>query len=370
MAGDAAARYHRTQFALGVASFALGAVYLAVLLGTGTAARIAHALEGWPWWLGLAAVAAALGLAHRILMAPLTWVRSWWLPRRYGLLHQAPSAWLLDQAKVTVLSSLLGLVVLELVYALLRTVPAWWWLAASAALMVVYLVLAVVVPVWIVPLFYRLTPLGDVMLRERLLGLAARVGVRAVGVFVADQSRKSRTANAAVLGLGRTRRILLFDTILDFEPREVESVLAHELGHLAHRDLWRGLAVQVLVTLAAFAIAGRALDAGVVWWHLDSPADPAGLPWLALVLSAVGLVTVPLANAYSRYMERRADDFALRVTGDPDAFVGAMERLAGLNLAERSPHPLKELLLYSHPSIDRRIARARASVVPAAARAL
>jgi STE24 endopeptidase len=223
----------------------------------------------------------------------------------------------------------------------------------------VYVAIAVVLPVWIIPLFYRLTPLGDEALRTRLLALASRVGVPAIGVWVADQSRKSRTANAAVVGLGRTRRILLFDTMLEFAPREIEAVLAHELGHHVHHDIWRGLAAQSVLTLTSFAVAAVALRAGVAWWGLRDIADPAGLPWLALVVGAIGLVAMPLSNGYSRWIEGRADDFALRVTADPDGFVGAMERLAALNLAERRPHRLKELFLYSHPSIERRIARAR-----------
>jgi STE24 endopeptidase len=178
-------------------------------------------------------------------------------------------------------------------------------------------------------------------------------------VFVADQSRKSRTANAAVLGLGRTRRILLFDTILGFAAPEIEAVLAHELGHHVRHDMWRGLLMNSLLTLAGFVVAHVVLGAVVVWQGFRGLDDPAGLPWLALVFGVTGLLALPLVNGYSRWIERRADDFALRVTGDVDGFVGAMERLAGLNLAERRPHPLKEMLLYSHPAIDRRIARAR-----------
>jgi STE24 endopeptidase len=355
-----AARYHRVQFWLGGLAFGVGVIYFAVLLGTGAATSLTRATAMWPWWGQVAVVAAALGAAHRVLLAPLTWVRSWWLPRRYGLLHQSFRAWLGDQAKALALSALLGLAGVEAIYALLRGAPQWWWLAASMLFLALYVALAVVLPIWIVPLFYRLTPLADETLRARLLALAARVGAPAIGVWVADQSRKSRTANAAVVGLGRTRRILLFDTMLAFAPREVEAVLAHELGHHVHRDMWRGLASQAVLTLVSFAVAHAALGAGVAWWGLRDIADPAGLPWLAVVLGAVGLVALPLANGYSRWIERRADDFALRVTADPDAFVGAMERLASLNLAERRPHRLKELVLYSHPAIDRRIARARA----------
>jgi STE24 endopeptidase len=368
MADDAAAaRYHRLQFRLGALGFALGVAYIAAVLLTGAAATLARATSAWPWWGQVALVAAALGAGHRALVAPLAWVRGWWLPRRYALLHQPLPAWLGDQAKAAALAALLALAGVEVVYALLRVTPQWWWLASAMVFLAVYLALAVVLPVWIVPLFYRLTPLADERLRARLLALAARVGAPAIGVWVADQSRKSRTANAAVLGLGRTRRILLFDTMLGFAPREVEAVLAHELGHHVHRDMWRGLAVQAVLTVVGFAVARVALEAGVRWWGLPDVADPAGLPWLAVVFGAVGLVALPLANGYSRWIERRADDFALRVTGDPDGFVDAMERLAGLNLAERRPHRFKEFFLYSHPAIDRRIARARRRMIASAA---
>ncbi|HXH82770.1 MAG TPA: M48 family metalloprotease, partial [Candidatus Tectomicrobia bacterium] len=113
------------------------------------------------------------------------------------------------------------------------------------------------------------------------------------------------------------------------------------------------------LTLGAFAAADALLRAGAGWWGFAGPADPAGLPWLALVLTLAGAVALPLGNAFSRALERSADDYALALTRDPDAFVGAMERLAGLNLAERRPHRLKEILFHSHPALDRRIARAR-----------
>ncbi|PYN16503.1 MAG: hypothetical protein DME05_08235 [Candidatus Rokuibacteriota bacterium] len=187
-------------------------------------------------------------------------------------------------------------------------------------------------------------------LGERLLAVARRAGVEAIGVFVADQSRKSRTANAAVVGLGRTRRIVLFDTLLsDFPPEEIESVLAHELGHHVHGDVRRGLLVNGAVSLVTFWLAALALDAGVPLFGLDGRADPAGQPWLALVLVALALVQLP-------------DDFALATTGDAPAFIAAMERLGRLNLAEPSPSRFRELVFYSHPALERRIARARASL--------
>jgi STE24 endopeptidase len=245
------------------------------------------------------------------------------------------------------------------VNALLRT-TGWWWLIAAVVFFVVGIALTALFPVLIVPLFYRLTRLADAALEGRLLALAARAGVAVIGVWVVDQSRKSRTANAAVVGLGRTRRIILFDTLASaFGIDEIEAVLAHELGHHVHGDVRRGLLVQGALTLATFGLTDVLLRAGVPLWGLQGPADPAGLPWLALTLMVLGAVRLPLANGFSRWIERQADDFALALTRNPVAFIGAMERLGTLNLAERRPHRLKEILLYSHPALDRRIARAR-----------
>ncbi|HET8578713.1 MAG TPA: M48 family metalloprotease, partial [Methylomirabilota bacterium] len=196
--------------------------------------------------------------------------------------------------------------------------------------------------------------------RNRLLALARRANVPVLGVWIADQSRKSRTANAAVTGLGHTRRILLFDTLVSqFSPDETEAVLAHELAHHVHADTWRGLAVQGALTLATFWLADFALRIGARELGLSGPADLAGLPLFGLILMAVSVLALPLANGWSRRVERQADDFALRAAGNPAAFITALERLAEVNLAEREPHRLKEFFLYSHPSIARRVERAK-----------
>ena len=356
-----AARYHRLRLALAAAGLVLSIAFLVALLATGAAhalARAAAAATGNAWGR-VAIVALVLGAAHAVLTFPPGWARGWWLPRRYGLLHQSLRSWLADRAKAALLSGALGLAAVEVVYALLRATPLW-WLWTAAAFLASNAALAFVFPVWIAPLFYRLTPLADDALNARLLALARRVGVPAVGVWVADQSRKSRTANAAVVGLGRTRRIVLLDTLTArFPPDEIESVLAHELGHHVHGDARRGLAVQGALMVASLWLADTLLRAGVPALGLLGPADPAGMPWLALVLLALSLVALPLGNGFSRRIERQADDFALAATGNPGAFIGAMERLGELNLAERRPSRLKELVLYSHPALERRIARAR-----------
>src|SRR5688572_20943983 len=356
-----AERYHGLQLWLGLGGFGLRLAFLLVVLTSGAAvvlAEVAATLSD-RWWAQVLIVALALGAAQAVVGLPLGWVRGFWLPRRFGLLHQPIGAWLGDRAKAAVLGGALGLAGLLLVYGLLRATP-WWWLIAAAAFFLVGIALSALFPVVIMPLFYTLTRLADPAVERRLLALAERAGVAAIGVWVVDQSRKSRTANAAVVGLGRTRRIVLFDTLATgFREAEVEAVLAHELAHHVHGDLRRGLLVQGALTLVTFALAARLLAAGVGHWGITGPADPAGLPWLALVFMLLGAVQLPLSNAFSRRIERQADDFGLALTRDPAAFIAAMERLGALNLAERRPHRLKEILLYSHPALDRRIARAR-----------
>ena len=359
--GARARVYHRRQLALSLLGLALSVTYLLVLIETRAATHLTEYLARWTtaWWLELGIVLLVLAGAYRLVTLPLHWLGGYWLPRRFGLLHQPFRRWLWDAVKAGLIGGMLGLLAVLIIYALLRVTP-WWWLWGAAIFLAGYALLALVAPIWLVPLFYRLTPLPDGLLLTRLLALARRVGVPVTGVFVVDQSRKSRTANAAVTGLGRTRRILLFDTLLDeFTPEEVEAVLAHELAHQLHGDIRRGLLVQGALTVVTFWIADLALRWGVGRLGLAGPADIAGLPLFGLILMLVSLAALPVANGWSRRVEWQADRFALRTIPDPRAFIRSMERLATLNLAEREPHRLEELFLYSHPAIERRIAHAR-----------
>ena len=356
--------YHRRQFLLSALGFVLTAAYLIAWLATGANVDLRNALtEITPiWWLQIPLALLVLGIGHRLITLPLQWASGFWLPRRFGLLHQPFRLWLADVAKASLIGTVVGIVAALVVYGLLRATLLW-WLWGALLFLGGYALLALAAPIVLVPLFYRLTPLDNGDLRERLLRLAARAGVPVLGVWVADQSRKSRTANAAVVGLGRTRRILLFDTLLsEFTADEIETVLAHELAHQVHGDIGRGLVVQTALTLVTFWIADHALRAGTQALGLAGPADPAGLPLFGLVLMAVGLVALPIANGWSRHVERQADAFALRVTDNAPAFIAAMGRLGALNLAESEPHPVKEFFLYSHPSIGRRVRHARALV--------
>ncbi|MHB8647485.1 MAG: M48 family metallopeptidase [Thermomicrobiales bacterium] len=311
-------------------------------------------------WLVVLMYVALLGLAFEIVSFPLGAYGGWHLPRQYGLSHQSFASWLMDLAKGSAIGGVIGLGMVELLYWGLRRLPDWWWLAGGAVYLLFSVVLSNLAPVLIMPLFNKFTPIEDVTLRERMLRLAERARTRVRGVFTMDFSRRTSTANAFVTGIGSTRRIVLGDTLIaHYTPEEIEVVMAHELGHHVHGDIWRGMAFDTFVTLVGLFIANLLLHAGVDAFGYRSVSDVAAFPLLALILAAFGLMTMPLTNAYSRARERAADAYALTLTGNAAAFVTAMQRLANQNLAEMEPPRWAVLLFYSHPPLAERIQRGR-----------
>jgi STE24 endopeptidase len=356
-----AREYARLRHRLLLIELVLGGLYLLAWLLSGVSTGLKDLLLQITsvQLLLVALYAAVFGAGYELLLAPLSFYGGYVLPRRYGLSTQNLDSWFGDQLKALALGGVLGLIVLEVVYALLAAFPGTWWLWAAVFLIAVTVVLANLAPVLIVPLFFKFTPLADAELARRLAALAERAGTRVRGVFTINLSSKTTAANAALMGWGNTRRIVLGDTLLaDYTPDEIETVLAHELAHHVHGDIWQGMAVQSFLLLAGLFLADRFLTWGVAHFAFQGPADVAAMPLLALAMALFGLVTMPLGNAYSRWRESAADAYALRATGKPEAFHSAMTRLANQNLAELTPARWVELLLYDHPPIAQRLARA------------
>lgn len=315
------------------------------------------------WTVQIVLFTLGFGLPWTLLTLPLTYYSGYLLPHRYGLSTQSLGAWIWDGVKGTIVSLLLGLPLLIGLYALLRSAGGSWWLWAAAGYTFFGVILTSLAPVLLMPLFYNFKPLADehADLADRLVSLASRAGARIDGVFEMDMSRRTRSANAALTGLGRTRRILLGDTLLDeFTPVEIETILAHELGHHVHKDIPLGIAAQTAFNFVSFFVGAVVLNWAVGAFELQSIHDPAGLPALILSLSIIGLISMPVTNLYSRWRERLADEFAITQTGQPGAFASAMTRLANQNLAEVDPPRWFVLLVYSHPPLRERIRMAEA----------
>ncbi len=303
----------------------------------------------------------AVGLvAYELALLPLSYQGGYVLPRRYGMSHQPLAGWVRDRLKGTALLLGLGGALVVALNTLMRLDPAGWWLPAGLGLLLVTVVLANLAPVLLVPIFYRLEPIEDAALVGRLTRLAERAGARVRGVYRIRFSDRTRAANAALMGLGNTRRIVLSDTMLNsYTPDEIETVIAHELAHHVHADIPVGILWQSALTLLGFWLTARVLLWAGPPLGLRGPGDPAALPLVALVMGLYGLVTTPIGNSIVRWAERRADRYALEATRKPDAFISAMERLSADNLAEREPPRWVEVVLHDHPSIGRRIAFAR-----------
>lgn len=306
-----------------------------------------------------AAIGIAFG-AFGVARFPLDVYGGFVVPRRFGLLTQSFGAWLWDRAKGLAITAPIGLVLVEVLYGLLHAAGGWWWLWTALAYFAVGVALAVVAPVLLFPFLYKVRPLEDRDLLSRIERLAQAAGARIKGAYVWLQSEKGTTANAALMGLGSTRRVVVSDTLLEkYSPEEIEVVLAHELGHQVHRDIPKALALQLALTLASFAIAGWVLDRGVDRLGLDGRADVAAFPLLALTLGLFGFLIGPAQKAYSRYAERKADEYALEATGMPREFMSMMTKLTDQNLGEADPPAWVRILFYDHPTHRQRVAAAR-----------
>ena len=218
-------------------------------------------------------------------------------------------------------------------------------------------------PILIMPLFNKYVPLGDEHkeLADRLLELARRANTKVKGVFKFDMSKRTKAANAALTGIGNTRRIVLGDTLInEFSTDEIETVLAHELGHHVHRDIPFLITFGTLSTTLSLYLASLALNWAIGYFGFTGPADVAAFPALGLIFGAYGLITMPIENAVSRWRERMADDYALQATGKKEAFASAFTRLANQNLGEVDPEKWVVFMFYSHPPLGERIAKANA----------
>lgn len=353
------ARINRRMMLIGLG---LGAVYIVIWLVTGWHKALGAWIDGqitMPW-LAVAVYVLLFGLPYTVLDLPLSYYTDFVLPHRYGQSNQTLGGWILDQVKGLTLSAVLGFVVLEVIYLLLRVAPNLWWLYAALFILFFTVALSSLAPVLIAPLFYKFTPLEDEELARRLVSLAEHSGTKVGGVFRFDMSTRTKSANAALMGLGATRRIVLGDTLLDeFTADEIETVLAHELGHHVHRDIPLGIVINSVLTLLSLYIAHLIMSWSTGFFNLANIADLAGLPIFLATMGIIGLLAMPLGNAYSRWRERMADRYALETTQNPGAFADAMMRLANQNLADTEPELWVVWLLYSHPPIQERVDNAR-----------
>ncbi|HEV3306994.1 MAG TPA: M48 family metallopeptidase [Candidatus Sulfotelmatobacter sp.] len=359
-----ARRYNRVKRWLGVSDFVLGLVLLVALLVTGwsnSLRDLAYRAAFQNYTLAVFLYVLMLMTAGKLLGLGLEYY-GFRLERRFQLSNQRLRSWVWDEFKAFLVGLVIAVILAELLYFILRQAPQYWWFIAWATFLMLFVLMAQLAPVVLFPIFYKFEPLKNEELKARLVRLSEQAGTQVRGVYQWKLSEKSKKANAALTGLGATRRIILADTLLDnYSADEIEAVLAHELGHHVHRHILKSIAVQAGITLTGFWAANWILHYTVDRMHMfETLSDFANLPLLALVSTVLSLLVLPALNAYSRYNERQADRYAFCSIPKVDPFISSMNKLAQQNLAERSPSKWVEWFFHSHPAISRRVAAAEA----------
>src|ERR1700689_3015477 len=358
-----ARRYNRIHRWLGIADFVIGSAFLVVVLSTawtGWLRDLAYRCGFQHYALAVFLYLFFLLLISKVLGLGLDYY-GFRLERKFQLSTQKAGSWLWDEVKSFLVGLVMAEIIVELLYFMIRQSPQHWWLLTWVLFMGLFILLAQLAPVVLFPIFYKFEPLDNEDLRRRLVQLGERAGTRVRGVYRWKLSEKSKKANAALTGLGSTRRIILADTLLDnYAPEEIEAVLAHELGHHVHRHILKSIFVQAGITFLGFWIANFVLHYAVDHHMFEELSDFANLPLLAVAATLLSLLLMPAVNAFSRYNERQADRYAFESIATVEPFISSMNKLAQQNLAERTPSKWIEVLFHSHPAISKRVAAAEA----------
>jgi STE24 endopeptidase len=357
-----ARRYNRIRRWLSMADLVLGFAFLVVLLVTGWSGALRdYAVQLAPEQYSIQVFFYVLMLLviSKILAVGVDYY-GFRLEHRYHLSNQKLRSWVWDELKGWLLGLVLGTLLVELLYFTIRQSPQHWWIVAWFAFMALLVLFAQIAPIVFLPLFYKFEPLENDNLKDRLIRLSERAGTRVRGVYEWKLSEKSKKANAALTGLGATRRIILADTLLqNYSDDEIEAVLAHELGHHVHKHILKSIAVQAGITLLGFWAANTVLHYAMERSHLfETMSDFANLPLLVLVSTVLSFLLMPILNSYSRFNERQADRYCFQSITTVAPFISSMNKLAEQNLAERAPGKWVEWFFHSHPAIAKRVAAA------------
>jgi STE24 endopeptidase len=360
---EEARRYNRIHLTLTLVDMAVDVSYLAVmafLIGPRIDAWLTtfQSLAGEQSMLRLLALFGVVIGLHIIVSLPLSFYSGYVVEHQFGLSNQSVLRWLRNWSLGNILAVVLGAVLNVGLFWIIWHTGSSWWLIAAAAFFLVSVALGQLAPVLIVPLFYKVEPLDNAELLDRMKQLAAGTGLTIEGVYRLGLSADTTKANAMLAGLGRTRRVLMGDTLLDkFSPEEIEVIFAHEIGHHVHRHIQKMIATGVVISCVAFYILDRVI---IAWANIPSAAavPTSALPLVMFTLTTFMMVLSPLQNAISRHYERQCDRYALRRTNNAPAYRSAFLKLAKLNKADMEPNPIEVILLHSHPPIAKRLAMA------------
>ena len=353
-----AKKYSRTHQILSLTGSIIFFAVLIILIFTGLSKEIENIAFNYTSnnYLALLIFLGIIGVGQGLINFPLDFYSGYILEHKYDLSNQTITGYFKEKLKGFVLGLVIGIPLMFAFYYILSNSGEMWWLVLGIVMFTFSILLGRIAPTVIMPLFYKFVPVENEDIKNRLLELCKKTGVKVQGIFTFDMSKNTKKANAAFTGMGKSRRIILGDTLMNnFSVSEIETVFAHEVGHYTKRHILKMMTVSTLVTFLGLFITAKLYEASLVYFGFTAVNEIAALPLLFLYLSLYGLVTTPISNIQSRMYEWEADTFALETTKDKVSFVSAMEKLAEQNLADKTPNKIIEFLFHSHPSLEKRI---------------
>ncbi len=304
------------------------------------------------------------GIAGIILFFPLNYYKDFYLEHKYNLSNQTFGKWIFENLKGLLVSLVIGVPILLIFYYILNKFEQLWWLPFAVILFIISVVFARLVPVIILPIFYKITPIDDEDLKERITRIADDAGIKVENVFKFNMSKNTKKANAAFTGLGKSKRILLGDTLIDnYSKDEIETVIAHELGHYKKKHIVKNIFIGTAASFGTLFLIAFLYNNSLAWFGFSRLQQIAALPILSVWAMLIGLVETPLTNILSRKFEYEADEYAVSVTNKPAAFISTLNKLTDQNMGDKNPHHFVEWFFYSHPSITRRVNAIRKYVI-------
>ena len=353
-----AKKYSRIHQVLEICETVLFYIILLILIFSGLSIRVQDIVYSFTVnpYLALLIFTAIIGIAEGIINFPINFYSDYILEHKYNLSNQTIFIYFKEKAKGLAVSLVLGIPLILAFFYILRNFGNNWWLVLGIFIFFFSVIIGRLAPTLIMPIFYKFKPIENDSLRQRIADLCEKTGVKVKGIFVFDMSKNTKKANAAFTGLGKSKRIILGDTLIEkFSDEEIEVVFSHEIGHYKKKHIVKLMTLSTVMTFAGLYITSVLYSKSLSFFHFNSIYELAALPLMALFLSLFGLITTPISNILSRKYEWQADTFALETSLNKDAFISSMEKLAEQNLSDKTPNRIIEFLFHSHPSLSKRI---------------
>jgi len=353
-----AKKYNNTKLGIGITKAIVGFILILLFVWMGYSNKLEEYISSFIInnYLQFLAFVFTIGVVSSILFAPVNFYTGFYLEHKYELSNQTFGKWMLENLKSTLVSLVIGIPILLIFYFTMNQFEDLWWLPFAIVMFFVSVVLAQIFPVLILPIFYKLTPLDNEELKTKVQSLAKDAGIKIENIYKFNMSKNTKKANAAFTGLGKTKRIILGDTLIDnYTNEEIETVIAHELGHYKRKHIVKNIIIGTVLSFLTLFLISVLYKNSLGWFEFSSITQISALPLLGLWSMLIGLIQSPLGNILSRKFEYEADEYAIDSTKMPKEFINTLEKLTEQNLGDKEPHPFVEWFFYSHPSIKNRI---------------